>query len=80
MFGLLKLIIWLAGTAVVGYFVLQYIGYDVNWNYWDERKVACQERITQCRKDLIKTGLEGAKENCNFNCLDPKLLIEKAKN
>jgi hypothetical protein len=65
--------------AVVGYFVLQRLGYDVNWNYWDDRKVACQEKIAECRKDLIKTGIEGAKENCNFNCVDPKLLIEKVK-
>jgi len=79
MFGILKLIIWLAGTAVVGYFVLQYVGYDVNWNYWNERKVACQEALTSCRKDLLKKGLEGAKENCDFKCVDPQLLIEKKK-
>jgi len=77
MFGLLKLIIWLVGTAVVGYFVLARFGYDVNWNYWNERKVACQELLAQCRKDLIKTGIEGARQNCEFNCVNPELLIKK---
>ncbi len=77
MFSLLKLIIWMAGVIVVGYFVLQKFGYDVNWKYWDQRKAACQERITQCQQDLIRNGLNGAKENCNFQCVDPRLLIEK---
>ncbi len=76
-FSLLKLIIWLAGAAVVGYLVLQHFGYEVNWNYYEGRKVACQERINQCRNDLIKSGIEGAKEKCNFQCVDPQLLFKK---
>ena len=79
MFGLIKLVIWITGTAVVGYFAMQHFGYGVNWNYWDERKAACQEKITQCRQDLIKKGLDGAKENCNLQCVDPALLIQKTK-
>lgn len=77
MFSLIKLIIWATGVIVVGYFVLQHVGYEVNWHYWDQRKAACQEKITQCRQDLIKKGLDGAKENCNFQCVDPSLLIRK---
>jgi hypothetical protein len=78
-FGLLKLIIWLAGVSVVAYFALPYVGYEININYFNERKVACQEKLQQCQKDLIKGGIEGAREKCNIQCVDPKLLIKKTK-
>ncbi len=77
MFSLIKLIIWLAGVAVLAYFILPYFGYAINLNYWNERKDACQENLNQCRKDIIKGGLDGAKENCDFQCVDPKLFIKK---
>ncbi|MFZ2299827.1 MAG: hypothetical protein WAW00_01680 [Candidatus Moraniibacteriota bacterium] len=77
MFSILKLIIWLAGVAVIAYFALPYFGYEVNLNYWNDRKAACQEKLQQCQKDLIKGGIEGARENCDFQCINPKLLIEK---
>lgn len=77
MFSLLKLIIWIAGVAVVGYYVLAHFGYDFNWNYWNESKTLCQSKLDQCRKDLFKTGLEGAKEKCDWKCLDLQLLIRK---
>ena len=76
-FGLLKLLVWLAGVAVITYFLLPHFGYEVNMNYWEERKVVCEEKLSQCRKDLIKKGLEGAKENCNFQCVDTQVLIKK---
>jgi hypothetical protein len=76
-FGLIKLIVWLAGVTVVAYFVLPYFGYEVNVNYFNESKVACQEKLSQCQKNLIKNGLEGAKEKCDFWCVDPKLIIKK---
>lgn len=78
-FGLLKLIVWMAGVLTVTYFALPYFGYEVNMNYWSERKEVCQEKLDQCQKDLIKNGLEGAKETCNFHCVDTNLLIEKTK-
>ncbi len=78
-FGLLKMIVWMAGIVTVAYFVLPYAGYEINLNYWSERKVACQEKLKECQKDLIKNGIEGAKENCNIQCVDPKLLIKKTK-
>lgn len=77
MFSLLKLIIWIAGMTVVISFVLPYFGYAVNWNYWDDRKAACQENLDQCRKDLLRSGFEGAKETCDWKCVDPKLIIKK---
>lgn len=78
MFSLLKLIVWMAGVLALAYFVLPYFGYEINTNYWNERKVACQEKLQQCQKDLIKSGIEGAKEKCNIQCVDPKLLIKKS--
>lgn len=79
MFSILKLIIWLAGVAVVLYLALPYFGYEVNLNYWNERKAVCQEQLNQCRKDLIQNGLQGAKGTCDFQCVDPSILIEKQK-
>ncbi len=77
MFSLLKLIIWIAGVLAIAYFVLPYFGYELNTNYWNERKFACQEKLKQCQSDLIQSGLQGAKEKCNFQCVDPKILINK---
>lgn len=79
MFSLLKLIIWLAGVVVVLYFALPYFGYEVNINYFNERKAVCQEKLLQCRSDLIQDGIKGAKEKCDFQCVDPKLLINKSE-
>lgn len=78
-FGLLKLIVWMAGVITVAYFALPYVGYQINLNYFQERKAICQEKLDQCQKDLIKNGIEGAKENCNIQCVDPSLLIHKTK-
>ncbi len=76
-FSLLKIIIWLAGVTVIAYFALPHFGYAINLNYFDERKAVCQEQLTACRKDLLKNGLDGAKETCDWKCVDPKLIIEK---
>lgn len=77
MFSILKLIIWLAGVLVIAYFVLPYFGYEVNTNYWNERKAVCQEKLLQCRSDLIQGGIQGAREKCDFQCVDPNILIRK---
>jgi hypothetical protein len=77
MFSLLKLIVWIAGVLAIAYFVLPYFGYELNANYWNERRAACQEKLNQCRSDLINTGIQGAKEKCDFQCVDPKILINK---
>jgi hypothetical protein len=78
MFLLLRLIIWLSGLAVVSYGVLRLVGYDVNWEYFQDQRPACEERLRQCRDNLIKTGVEGAKEKCDFQCVDTGLLIRKS--
>ncbi|MDO8566281.1 MAG: hypothetical protein Q7S04_03800 [Candidatus Moranbacteria bacterium] len=77
MFSIIKLIIWLAGVLVIAYFVLPYFGYEVNTNYWNERKAVCQEKLLQCRGDLIQGGIQGAREKCDFQCVDPSILIRK---
>lgn len=76
-FGMVKLVVWLAGVGVIAYFALPYFGYRVNLDYWQERKAACEARLQACQRDLIKTGIEGAREKCDFKCVDAKSLIEK---
>ena len=75
MFHLLKLIIWLVGIVVIAYFALPYFGYEVNMNYFKESKAACQQRLNECTKNLVEQGTKNA--TCDFNCLDPKLIIKK---
>ncbi len=76
-FGLIKLVVWFLGVATLAYIALPYFGYEVNWNYWNESKATCEERLRSCQRDLIKSGLEGAKEKCDFKCVDTKSLIQK---
>lgn len=79
MFSLIKHLLWLIHIGAIMYFSLKYFGYDVNWHYFDTQKKACEERLTECRQDLIKTGIEGVKETCDWKCanISPKLLIQK---
>ncbi|MGK2848854.1 MAG: hypothetical protein ACSLEX_02180 [Minisyncoccota bacterium] len=75
--GLLRLIVWGAGVITIAYFALPYFGYEINTRYFEASKSTCQEHLTQCQKDLLKTGLDGAKETCDFQCVNPKFLIQK---
>lgn len=79
MFSLLKHILWLIHIAAIAYFVMKYVGYDINWHYFDSQKSACEAEFAQCRQDLIRTGLEGVKQTCEWKCaeINPKLLIKK---
>lgn len=79
MFSLLKHALWLLHIAAIAFFVMKYVGYDIDWHYFDSRKADCQTELAQCREDLIRTGIEGAKKNCNWKCttLDPRLFIKK---
>lgn len=63
------------GIVVVAYFALPYFGYDVNMNYFTESKEACQNRLNECTKNLVEQGTKNAK--CDFNCIDPTLIIKK---
>ena len=75
MFHLLKLILIILGLAVIAYFVLPYFGYEVNLNYFNQSKATCQERINECTKNLVEQGTQNAK--CDFNCVNPTLIIKK---
>ncbi|MBP6889331.1 MAG: hypothetical protein KBC83_02250 [Candidatus Moranbacteria bacterium] len=79
MFSLLKHLLWLLHIGAIAYFVMTYFGYDINWHYFDTQKKACEERLAECRHDLIKTGIDGIKETCDWKCanISPKLLIQK---
>lgn len=74
-FHLIKFIIWLAGIALIAYLVLPYFGYEVNMNYFNESKEECQKRFNDCSKELVEQGTKNAR--CNFNCVDPELIIKK---
>jgi hypothetical protein len=75
MMSLLKLIIWIAGICAITLFLLNYFGYETNKNYFNESKAKCQQRIEECKKDLVHQGIDNAK--CDFNCVNPKLIIKK---
>lgn len=75
MFHILKNIIWVVGFIVVTGFVLDYFGYEINKNYFQERKSDCQEKLKKCQSELIHQGLDNAK--CDFNCINPKLIIRE---
>ncbi|HCP08806.1 MAG TPA: hypothetical protein DIT25_03355 [Candidatus Moranbacteria bacterium] len=63
------------GILVVTYFVMGYFGYDVNLDYFKDRKAACQEKIKDCTENLVRQGIDNAK--CDMNCVDPKLIIKQ---
>jgi hypothetical protein len=75
MFHLIKLVIFLAGIAAIAYFAAPHFGYELNINYFTESKAACQQKLNDCSKELVKQGTQNAK--CDFNCVDPKLIIKK---
>ena len=75
MFSLLKLIIKIAVILFAAYWIMRYFGYDINQNYFNESKAKCQEKLKECSQELVKKGTEGAE--CNFDCIDPKLIIKK---
>ena len=75
MFSLLKLLIWIAGILVVAYFLMGYLGYNINMNYFTYSKAQCQEKIKNCTDDLVHQGIDNAK--CDINCVNPNLIIKK---
>ena len=79
MFHLLKAIIWITGAVVIALFALRYFGYELNRSYWDEQRTECVEMLNDCRDTLIKKGTDGAKEGCQWNCIDLKKLLLKTE-
>ena len=60
---------------MIAYIGLPYFGYEVNTNYFNESKETCQQRVSECSKQLVEQGTKNAK--CDFNCVDPKIIIQK---
>lgn len=75
MISLIKGIIWLAGLCVVACFILGYFGYEPNWNYFSQTKATCEEKLAECTSNAIHQGIDNVQ--CNFNCVDPQLIIKK---
>lgn len=75
MFKLAKTILILIGLFVVTGFVLNYMGYEVNKNFFQERKDECHRKLDECKNNLIKNGIENVR--CDFKCVDPKLIIKE---
>lgn len=75
MWSLIKFIIWVVGLCVVTVFVLNYFGYEINKNYFNESKAACEAKIAECQQEYLHKGIDNA--NCSFNCVNPKLIIKK---
>lgn len=76
MFDIIKTIIWIAGILVVGYFVMNVMGYKINESYFSYSKEKCQEKITECSKTVLRNGINNT-DKCDFNCVDPQLIIKK---
>lgn len=74
-FSLIKLLIGLVGLATIAYFALPRFGYELNIHYFTESKGECQQRLDSCAKEVVRQGTQNAK--CDFNCVDPKLIIKK---
>jgi hypothetical protein len=75
MFHLIKNIVWVVGFIIVAGFIFDYFGYEINKNYFNERKGDCAKRVKECQSELLHQGIDNAQ--CNFNCIDPKLIIKK---
>lgn len=78
MFDFLKSIVWIIVILTLAYFIMGYFGYEFNVDYFSNRKQACQEKIKKCTDTVIHTGIDNT-DKCNFNCIDPQLIIKKIK-
>lgn len=75
MISLIKSVIWIAGALVIAYFVMTFLGYEINKEYFSDSKERCQERLKECTGDVLHKGLDNI--DCDFKCADPKLIIKK---
>ncbi|KKP79062.1 MAG: hypothetical protein A2271_00575 [Candidatus Moranbacteria bacterium RIFOXYA12_FULL_35_19] len=75
MFGIIKFAIWIVLFLVAAYFVLNFFGYEVNRDYFSGAKKQCEEKMKECTNEVFHQGVDNAK--CNFQCIDPKLIIKK---
>ncbi|MCA9364602.1 MAG: hypothetical protein KC736_01785 [Candidatus Moranbacteria bacterium] len=76
MIKLLKFIIFLVGLGVISLFILNWMGYAVNYDYLTTSKDQCKERLDECRQAIGEMRKEDGK-NCALDCITPSLLIKK---
>jgi len=75
MIDIIKSIIWISGMLVVAYFIMGFMGYEINSEYFTFSKKKCEEKMTECTNEFLKNGLNNAR--CDFKCVDPQLIIKK---
>ncbi len=78
MFDIIKSILWIAVILVLAYFVMNYYGYRINMDYFSYSQKQCEEKITECTNAVFHKGIDNA-DKCNFNCVNPQLIIKKTK-
>jgi len=78
MFDILKSIVWVLVILVLAYFIMGYFGYEINTNYFSYSKKQCEAKINECTNTVLHKGIDNATA-CNFNCVDPQLIIKKTK-
>ena len=70
------MIIYLVGAVTITYFALPYFGYEFNTSYLSESREKCEEKLKECKDQIIMKGLENPK--CDpRQCIDRKLIIKK---
>ncbi len=78
---LIRTVIWIAGFIVVASYILNYFGYQPNWDYLEERSSSCQEALNRCKNDLLEKSkrddVEAIRSTCHIDCISPKLFIQK---
>lgn len=74
---MIKSIIWIVIIVAVAYWVMGFLGYEINKNYFTYSKDQCQARLASCTNDVLHKGIDNAK--CSFNCVNPALIIKKKK-
>ncbi|KKR22148.1 MAG: hypothetical protein UT50_C0001G0060 [Candidatus Moranbacteria bacterium GW2011_GWA2_39_41] len=78
MFDLMKSFVWIAIMLILAYFIMSYFGYEPNLDYFSTSKEVCQQKIKDCTNNVIHNGINNT-DKCNFNCINPKLIIKKVK-
>lgn len=74
MFELIKSVVWVAAALLVAYYAMGFLGYEVNSEYFTYSKNQCEQKLKDCTQKL--SGSDSLK-NCDFKCVDPKLIIKK---
>ncbi len=73
MLDIFKSIIWIVLLFAAAYFVMEFLGYEINKEYFIYSRKKCEERLKECGDNFIHKGID----NCDFKCVDPKLIIKK---